>query len=360
MILAQVKRLAGFANTRAVVAGLTMIHVTEKGEAFATDGEIELYIPNTLLPAEARWSVVADTLLKVANAAGADAVADLQLDAGKVLVYAGRFAAQVDLAGKDSHLSPAYRRLLKDPKKATVWQVADSVAFTDALRLVGQFAATDAASGAHWTAVLLRNGSLYASDRGFSVARATVDGAPNTGKDVLIPARACALITEAKVKSLTINEADGIGSFELTDGAHIVFRTVAAPEKGYPDAERLLATMPGDGHWAAMNDSLRLALAQAAAVLKTDHPVLRLSREEGAGWFVSASGIGEASVDLPDFECPNGEPLLLPLVNWNLLTGCAAEIAPMGDHLLFRSVISSGKGKFSVAGRVAAFIESEE
>lgn len=362
-MLHQLRQLAAYANSRGVVPGLALVHVNNKGQAWATDGEVELYLPKSPFPNQERWAVDAAQFAKVVNAASmghSDSRVDAELDdQGNLSIAKGKFQALIPLADGEHHL-PAMAHDLKPKSNATVTvEFKNPGMVTEALRSIAPFAAQDASAGRHWTAVLLRKGALYASNQGFSVVCAAPQGEKALAKagELLIPARACAAIGEATATKLLINSDAGLGAFVLKDGEVVVFRMIEQPEEGFPDAgEFITQNYPGEEFWSELDENFTIGVSQAMAVADDKDPRVTLENDEG-GWLLFATGKGSANVELEDFESEGGT-VTLSQRYWTSLLNVASELAPVGD-MWFRSDLEVDKGQFTLTGFVSGFVEQE-
>jgi hypothetical protein len=337
----ELKELESYTNSRGLLPGLAHVHVTKDGAAFAGDGDVELYIPKSSLPA-GPWSANAAQLVNMVKVAGDDAV--IALDGESVLVTSKDFTGKVQMAAEDASVVSLQSQYVE---KGTpeVMKLPHPHAFSEALRRVAPFASTDNSGGGHWTGLLIRGDkALVASNQGFHVVQAVFDKPFRKagGADILVPARAALAAANAgAVVSMEVNDAQGIGLFMLENGHVVLFRLLTGPTvngkvAAFPDVDEPLDNnMPEDGLFAA-SDALLPTVQRVAVAASAKDPRIALEFDD-SGWFLSCSGNGEASISLEKFAPAEGaQAVVLSPPLWELVLTHASEVAPVAD-LWFRS-----------------------
>lgn len=341
MLLNEIRELESYTNSRGLLPGLAHIHVTKEGAAFAGDGDVELYIPKSSLPA-GPWSANASQLVNMVKVAGEGA--NITLDGAFVMVTSKDFSGKVQQATADKS-AVSLQEQYSEKGAPEVIRLPHPHAFTEALKRVAPFASLDSVAGGHWTGLLMRGDrSLAASNQGFHVAQAVFDQpfrAPGKA-DILIPARAALAAANAgAVVSMEVNDEQGIGLFVLESGHIVLFRLLSPPVTDgkpgkYPDVDAPLeSNMPEDDKFAA-SDVLLPTVARVSIAADSKNPRVTLECDE-SGWFLSCSGNGEASISLDTFK-PGAEAAAVTLSPelWTLALTHAGEVAPVTD-LWFRA-----------------------
>jgi hypothetical protein len=254
-MLTEVKLLSKFTNQRGILPELTLIHVLEDGEAWASDGEIELRV-KTKLPHKENWSVNAEELANLLTAAGAKS--EVEVAPPEVMVFSADFSGKVPV---DRLTKPpaSLVQVFRDSVIEASHKVLHPKAFTQALTVAAPFAASDAAVGVKWTGVALRGDTIYASDQGFVGIRIKLrhpikftDGSP--AADLAIPARAVALLAElGEVTQFDVANKMGLGAFTFASGAFMVFRMLDITSKGnelpIERMDSVICDVPGKEAW---------------------------------------------------------------------------------------------------------------
>lgn len=365
----ELRELEAYTNAKGLAPGLSHIHVDKDSNAWAGDGDVELYIANSGLP-HGPWRANAERVLALAKAAGDGCT--LELQETDLLVGKGNFAGLVPLAAKEEHLPSLHEQYAATGKPQSLELAGHNAqSFTKAIKHVAPWAAQDIAAGAYWSGVLLRgDAGIYASDQGFHIACAKLHFPYRKGgEDILIPARAALSAANAgEIAGLEVNPKTGIGRFQLHSGHQVYFRLLAVVDprhkNKYPDAQAVLDTAP-DVQYGVTTGMLELT-QRIGVVANSKDPVIDLEKDED-GWFMSCAGNGKASDTTPETFQPGSEctPARLTPTRWQQLFEHASEIAPVASRIWFRSDFNFGEvtpgnnAGFLLTGCVSAMTAGE-